>query len=238
VFRLVLTAPSRVVLDTIGSSFDTALHVKRGSCTAGREIACDDDGGGVNWSSAITCPILQPGSYFIFVDGYAVDPVAGPDEGAYVLNVDLESEPTEDCSNGRDDDGDHYADCADPDCARAPRCVGCVRGGVPGPEFGATACTNGRDDDCDGLTDCEDPDCNANPLYPVECCNGTDENGNGVPDDFACRCASDADCFFGEVCYIRSNGACGPPCGDFIGDVCAVVAPGAVCNRATNQCEF
>jgi hypothetical protein len=46
VFFFVLTAPSRVHVDSRGSAFDTALYVRTGACNSGREIGCDDDSGG------------------------------------------------------------------------------------------------------------------------------------------------------------------------------------------------
>ncbi len=174
----------------------------------------------------------------MFVDGFTIDPVTGPDEGAYVLTVDLSARPTEHCQNGVDDDGDRYADCADPDCAAVARCRDCNGGSGALPELGTALCTNGVDDDCDGAVDCADPDCSASRAYPTECCDGVDQNGNGIKDDFSCRCATQADCPSGEICYDHTTLACGPPCDVFVGDVCVFAAPGSSCNRATHQCEF
>lgn len=83
--------------------------------------------------------------------------------------------PTEDCSNGVDDDGDNLIDCQDSDCIGDPACV-------------ETDCENGADDDNDGQTDCLDTDClndpscaaapsfefDVYPLFVVECnfCHG------------------------------------------------------------------
>jgi hypothetical protein len=238
VYRLVLTKATSVSLDTIGSSFDTTLYVRVGACEGGRELGCDDDSGGSAWTSALRFGTLQPGSYFVFVDGFTVDRALGPDEGAFVLNVDLSERPVEICDNGRDDDGDRYVDCADPDCAGVSRCATCNRGGPAVSEFGAAACTNGVDDDCDGSTDCSDRDCSASDVYVTECCNGVDDNGNQIVDDFACRCASDADCPSGQICYTHSVAACGAPCSTFVGDICPFASPGSSCNSATEQCEF
>lgn len=52
------------------------------------------------------------------------------------------------CSNGRDDDGDGLADCADPACASTSAC-----------ELNAITCSNGIDDDRDGTIDCEQQSC-------------------------------------------------------------------------------
>lgn len=185
-FRLVVTAPSVVSLDTVGSYFDTTLYVRRGSCASGRELDCDDDSANDASAAKLALGVLMPGDYFSFVDGFMP-----ADHGAYVLNVALSDPPAEICDNGKDDDGDRYADCADSDCAGAAPCKACSE---PKAEFGIAACTNGKDDDCDGKVDCADDDCSANPDYPTECCDGVDQNGNNVVDEAACRCASDADC--------------------------------------------
>lgn len=237
VFRLVLNEPLHVALDTIGTSFDSVLYVRSGSCEFGREIGCDDDSGGVAWSSALDFPLLQPGTYFIFVDGLTVDVFGGPNEGPYTLHVSL-TPPSEDCDNGVDDDGDVTADCADPECTNVGACANCRGGLPPVAEFGTDACTNGVDDDCDGTIDCDDDDCSASPDNPTECCNGLDENGNDIPDDFNCRCRSSADCPSGQICYTSTTDTCGIPCDQFFGQICPFVAPGSQCNLATHQCEF
>jgi hypothetical protein len=238
VFRLLVQKPTSVTLDTIGSGFDTALYVRVGSCDAGRELGCDDDSGNSQWTSALTFGTLQPGSYFVFVDGFTVDASQGPDQGPYVLNVDLDAKLTEICQNGKDDDGDHYADCADPDCRSVAPCATCNGGKPAAPEFGTAACTNGTDDDCDGVVDCADRDCSASDVYVTECCDGIDQNGNGIVDDMSCRCASDADCASGELCFGDTVSVCSPPCSTFVGDICPFAVPGSTCNGATQQCEF
>jgi hypothetical protein len=237
VFFFVLTTPSRVHLDSRGSSFDTALYVRTGVCNSGREIGCDDDSGG-SWASLLDFSILYPGTYFVFLDGFTIDPASGPNEGPFVLNVEITPNPREICDDGLDNDGDHYVDCADPGCAAFGPCRSCAKGAAPSPEFGTGACTDGIDNDCDGALDCADEDCSASDFYTTECCNGLDENGNGFPDDFNCRCASDADCDEGQICYTHTTYTCGLPCENFLGSVCPFVASGSHCNGATHQCEF
>ncbi len=237
IFALTLTQPSKVVVDTVGSSFDTTLYIRTGACRAGRELTCDDDSGG-NRNARLDVPILYPGTYYIFVDGFTIDDVLGPDEGRYVLNVSVTANPPEVCNNKLDDDGDRLVDCADPNCASVAPCNTC-RGGQPGqPELGVAACTDGIDNDCDGETDCSDRDCRASDYYVTECCNGLDDNGNGTPDDFACRCTSDQQCPGSQFCYTHTVFACGPSCQDFVGDICPFVAAGSTCSASTQECEF
>lgn len=236
-FWFVLNAPARAHFDTVGSNFDTVLYLRKGSCELGEELDCDDDGGGWATSSALDFDLLPAGTYFVVVDGLTIDPIFGANEGEYVLSVELDV-PSENCTDGRDNDGDVYADCADPDCAGAPSCVGCAGGAAPTAEFGIARCTDGIDNDCDGNADCDDDDCTASESVPVECCNGIEESGNNILDDFACRCRSDADCPVGQLCYTSTTGTCGLPCNFFFGNICPFLAPGSSCNVTTRQCEF
>ncbi len=84
-FALSLPVPvATLIIDTIGSfvDFDTVLHVRNPSCAI--EIACNDDGAGVNQKSKITMTNVAPGNYAIIVDGYGS---TTGDAGAYQLNV-------------------------------------------------------------------------------------------------------------------------------------------------------
>ncbi len=237
VFYFVLTAPTKVHLDSKGTSFDSAIYLRAGQCASGKELSCDDDSGG-DHAAQIDIPILYPGTYFVFLDGYTIDPEGGPNEGPFVLNVAFTPNPQEICNNGIDDDGDIYIDCADPGCATTGKCLNCAKGGPPSAEFGTGKCTDGIDNDCDGKADCGDEDCSASDYYVTECCDGQDENGNGTPDDFNCRCASDGECPGDELCYTHTAYACGIPCEAYFGDICPFVAPGSYCNANTHQCEF
>jgi hypothetical protein len=238
VFYFVLTDPSFVHVDSIGSSFDSTLYVRTGKCNTGKELGCDDDSGGVQWSAKLEFTILYPGTYYVFLDGYTVDPELGPNEGPFVLNVEIIPNPQEICTDKKDNDGDVYVDCADPDCKNVGACKNCANGQPPSPEFGTGACTDFKDNDCDGATDCNDDDCSASDYYITECCDGLDENDNGIPDDFNCRCASDSECDAGQICYTHTAHACGIPCEQYFGDVCPFVASGSYCNLSTHQCEF
>jgi hypothetical protein len=179
------------------------------------------------------------------LDGFTVDSTFGANEGAYVLNVEFESNPTESaaarCADGKDNDGDVYVDCGDSSCGVVSACATCNAGAQGSAEFGIAKCTNGKDDDCDGKTDAADTDCDASPYAsPLEDCDGKDQNDNGIPDDFSCRCASDADCagVNGTICYTHTLHACGPRCDQFFGNVCPSVTSGTSCSAVTGQCEF
>jgi len=185
----------------------------------------------------LTFEVLAPGTYFVVVDGLTVDPFGGPNEGPYVLNVETEP-PVEICDDAFDNDGNGLADCADIACAGAAVCIGCNGGGVPVAEFGPGLCTDGVDNDCDGLVDCDDEDCSASEENITECCTGTDQNGNGIPDDFNCRCIDNSTCPTRQICYTSTVGTCGIPCNNFFGEICPFLAPGSSCNLATGQCEF
>jgi len=83
------------------------------------------------------------------------------------------------CTDGIDDDGDGFIDCADADCRTDPSCQGTGGvGGTGGAETGGVAtggigtlygipimpavetnCSDGVDNDGDNLVDCADPDC-------------------------------------------------------------------------------
>lgn len=65
----------------------------------------------------------------------------------------------EDCSNGKDDDGDKLIDCADPDCAAAPECqkpptgTGCSPGFFKNHQetWVGTCCTDATTPSCASL---------------------------------------------------------------------------------------
>ncbi|MBN1772307.1 MAG: DUF4215 domain-containing protein [Deltaproteobacteria bacterium] len=77
VFRL--TTRSNVVLDTVGTAWDTVLYLYAAACS-GTPIACNDDGGGSGTTSRISIT-LDPGTYYVVVDGYFTT-----NTGPFVLN--------------------------------------------------------------------------------------------------------------------------------------------------------
>ena len=66
--------------DTIGSSFDTLLHVRSGSCDSEgcQQLGCNDDDPGVQSRVRFEADPAQ--IYFIIVDGYS-------EGGRFTLNV-------------------------------------------------------------------------------------------------------------------------------------------------------
>ncbi len=77
-------APGTYQIDTIGSDFDTVLHVRDTGMApcAGSEIACDDDGGGTGNTSLVTVDVTDASAVlYIFVDGFDTN------AGAFVLNI-------------------------------------------------------------------------------------------------------------------------------------------------------
>ena len=81
------TAPvaGRLIVDTLGSDFDTGLAVYTGSRDALTELACNDDFGGV--TSQVTFPTSAGTTYFILVGGY------GSDSGNLVLHLNHQTPP-------------------------------------------------------------------------------------------------------------------------------------------------
>ena len=84
-FRIDLPVRRRVVATTEGSVFDTVLHMHQGTCTSGSELYCDDDGG--DGFTSLLDRTLDPGTYFVAVDGWGTSSF-----GAYTFEVTV-SEP-------------------------------------------------------------------------------------------------------------------------------------------------
>jgi hypothetical protein len=85
VFRFDITAHSRLTVVTRGSDFDTVLYLRAGDCAAGTQVDCNDDvERGTVWSRIEAT--LEPGAYFLFVDGWGAD-----SSGPYVVTFDLEA---------------------------------------------------------------------------------------------------------------------------------------------------
>jgi hypothetical protein len=91
VFQLTLSSPADVVLQTLGSEFDTVLSVWS-TCNGGMletEIACNDDFNGI--TSRVDLPGLAAGTYYILLDGFDV-----LQSGGYVMEAVSPSAPLND----------------------------------------------------------------------------------------------------------------------------------------------
>jgi len=272
VYALRVTRAATLTLDTQGSAFDTVLYVRRDGCEMGAQVACNDDTEGL--ASQVTFA-ATPGLYYVIVDGFgeasggaftlrvregapssevcnnrfdddgdgATD-CADPDCAMSPLCTCVPT-PEADamtCADGVDNDCDRQADCADPDCASTTSCCR----PTATREMGVAACTDGRDNDCDGVADCADSDCQPSRAMNAECCNGRDENGNGLIDEFACACESGANCrgvgnggpFPSNTCWSSTFRVCAPSCNLLGGNsFCANFFRGTTCDGASGECR-
>ena len=108
---------------------------------------------------------------------------------------------TEDnCSDGIDNDGDEFIDCADFDCEGTPECP-------LDTENSDALCSDGMDNDGDGLTDCADDSCHGHPNVAAckesVCDDGMDDDEDGRVDceDRDCQLAAGP----GTPCYDDPN---------------------------------
>jgi hypothetical protein len=69
VFSLNLVQPANVTFEMVQADYDTAIFLRRICDDAMSQVACNDDGG-VGTLSRIQQQ-LQPGEYFLFVDGFS-----------------------------------------------------------------------------------------------------------------------------------------------------------------------
>jgi hypothetical protein len=196
VFTLTLTDYACVEMNTFPTTWDTVLYVRDGGCY-GPEIGCNDDEPGHGTQSYLRFDVLDPGVYYVFLDGWSSSSF-----GEYTLelaycDVCVPSSWYEvDCTNGVDEDCDDLLDCEDPDCAWDPSCA-CIP-----DEWWEMTCDDGRDNDCDYLTDCEDPDCDMDPscaCIPDEWWEMTCDDGRDNDCDYLTDC-EDPDCDMDPSC--------------------------------------
>ena len=83
--HLSLATKKRVVFDMKGSSYNTLLDIRRGPSCPGQEVLNGCAAGYVNDKSYLDLT-LDPGDYYVQVDGYAGD------SGSWVLDV-YETDP-------------------------------------------------------------------------------------------------------------------------------------------------
>lgn len=87
VYRLDLPSRQRVTID-VRAQYDAVLYVRRGECAdPDAEVACNDDAPGGGRRSRVD-EVLEPGTYFVFVDGY------GEEEGAFRMTVRMRPAPS------------------------------------------------------------------------------------------------------------------------------------------------
>jgi hypothetical protein len=70
VVALVLSAPASVVAEVVAADYDTVVHVRSACDDEATELTCDDDGADAPLASLVDLPRLEPGVYYIFVDGF------------------------------------------------------------------------------------------------------------------------------------------------------------------------
>jgi hypothetical protein len=94
VYKLDVTRRQRVTIE-VDPQFDSVVYLRNGDCAdAESEVACNDDatsGSGKRGSSSRGSRIdevLEPGTYFVFVDGY------GAEAGPFRMNVQIADVPT------------------------------------------------------------------------------------------------------------------------------------------------
>jgi len=95
VYRLEIATRQRVTIE-VDPHFDAVLYVRRDDCTdADGEVTCNDDT--PHGHSSRIDEVLDPGTYFVFVDGY------NNEIGAFKMNVALSEVPTlaEACQKAR-----------------------------------------------------------------------------------------------------------------------------------------
>jgi len=175
-------------VDTGGSALNTIVMVKAAECTT-TDLGCDNDSFGAG-DSLVTLTDLDPGLYFIIVDGYSAA------SGAYTLNVNAVLRLGQPCNPAAISSGLFS-------CETGSFCNGTV--------CAPTLCNNGIDDDspADGLADfpadpgcaspddnSEDDDCDQCPSCTAcpACSNGVDDDGDSLVDygeDAGCAFAGD-----------------------------------------------
>jgi hypothetical protein len=170
--------------DVLATTLDTVLYVRSACQDPTSELACADDVGAGNPRSHLTVA-LQPGTYYLIVDGRNVGSA-----GDYTLTVRMYEGRGAPCAT--------VAECAPGDTCRAIPPATTLTCEAP-------VCADGRDDDADGRTDypadpgCAAPSddseidaCPAGPGCPV-CADGLDNDGDGAidyPADTGCTAAS------------------------------------------------
>ena len=86
VYRLDIPTQKRLVID-VDAHFDSVLYVRKEDCASeDAEVKCNDDAG--NERTSRIDVVVEPGTYYVFVDGYS------DGTGSYRMNVALQDVPT------------------------------------------------------------------------------------------------------------------------------------------------
>ncbi len=117
------TAPhaGTFTFDTARSAFRTMLSLRRDGC-GGAELACASDGISYGGGARVQASLAAGQAVLVVVDS----PGPGASSaGPFELHIDeLRGSEAGACFDGRDNDGDRWVDCADPDCHGEPGCGG------------------------------------------------------------------------------------------------------------------
>ena len=147
---VLITQPSYVMIEAMTGSYDTFFHMRASDCDdPSAQIAFDDDGG-EDRLSRLEFDVLDPGVYYLFVDGFG-----GSNSGTSTVFIEISpiNAVSSACGDNIDNDEDLLTDLMDP---------GCVTLGdndETDPDV-IPACAAGTDDDGDGLFGYpDDPDC-------------------------------------------------------------------------------
>jgi Cys-rich repeat protein len=223
VYVFVPQAAGEICVNTLGSDYDTVVHVRAGDCLdANAEISCnDDDPADLNdgLHSAVTVDVADVGPLYIFVDGF-------DGAGNYTLSVSAGpcGEPPVECA-------------ADADCALGEVCVA----GACVPE--GPACV--EDLDCELGQICVDGTCER---APVACAADADCAAGETCVDGLCTLAENGTCEApfvvdafgdrvgtteGDDVYSASCGASATGAEDVY--AFAVNAPGTLCLRTAGS---
>ena len=84
IYRLQIRRRSLVRLSSEQTGWDGVIYLRRDCLDAVTELGCNDDAGDNRHSLVET--ILEPGTYFVFVDGYAQG-----NQGPFTLDVDIQN---------------------------------------------------------------------------------------------------------------------------------------------------
>jgi hypothetical protein len=86
VYKLELASRERVTVE-VDAQFDSVLYIRKDDCTeSDAEVVCNDDAGNAHQSKVDV--VLEPATYFVFVDGYNTD------GGSFNLKVSVKDVPS------------------------------------------------------------------------------------------------------------------------------------------------